>query len=89
MALGWSYGVLWYVYLLMPEQGTMYYFSTWSVYFDFTKSGTPLALLLTGWNSYIQFTISPILYVLLFFALRKKVDDAFAAKQNEIVLRTQ
>ena len=27
LALGWGYGVLWYIYLLTPDQGMTYYFS--------------------------------------------------------------
>ena len=66
-----------------------YYFATWNVYFDFNKSGTPTAALLSAWNMYILFTTSPILYVLLVFALRKKVADLFAAKHNQSAFRTQ
>ena len=89
MALAWGYGVLWYIYLLTPEQGMTYYFSTWNVYFDVSKSGTQTAAPLSEWNTYIQFSISPVLYVLLVFALRKKVADLFTAKRNERACRTQ
>ena len=61
--------------MMTPEQGMTYYFSIWAVYFDFSKSGSATAIWLSEWNSYIQFTISPILYVLLIIALRKKVES--------------
>ena len=83
LALGWGYGVLWYIYLLSPQQGMVYYFSIWVAYFDMSKSGSATAVLLAEWNSYIQFSISSVLYVLLIFALRKKVCHFFALKRNE------
>ena len=78
LALGWGYGALWYIYLLLPEQGMTYYFSMWAVYFDISKSGSKTAELLASWNAYIQFGTSPILYGLLIISLRKKVRDLFA-----------
>ena len=89
MALAWGYGVLWYIYLLTREQGMMYYFSMWTVYFDMSKNASQAAELLGAWSTYIQFSISPVLYVLLIFALRKKVADLFAAKRNESAFRTR
>ena len=52
LALGWGHDVLWYIYLFPDDQDVTYYFSMWIVHFDMSKSGSPTAALLAGWNSY-------------------------------------